>query len=190
MAHTILTSNCQNKPICLLGLLVLTLSVMQTSDATDPIPVGKTGIWSPNSTNYIQWAEETTFTVGDSIGKSFGWINSCDVFGMAAFHFTAGKDSVLQVQQGDYTNCITGSPIYAFPNDTGYNVAMFNYSGTCYFISGIKDHCLKNQKFRVLVRANTNENPSPPPPNGASAIFLSFIGYLGAFAASSLLLAF
>ncbi|XP_048322468.2 early nodulin-like protein 9 [Ziziphus jujuba] len=174
MAHTILTSNCQNKPICLLGLLVLTLSVMQTSDATDPIPVGKTGIWSPNSTNYIQWAEETTFTIGDSI----------------AFHFTAGKDSVLQVQQGDYTNCITGSPIYAFPNDTGYNVAMFNYSGTCYFISGIKDHCLKNQKFRVLVRANTNENPSPPPPNGASAIFLSFIGYLGAFAASSLLLAF
>lgn len=41
---------------------------MQKSDATN-FQVGGTGIWSPNSISYTQWAEKNTFAIGDSIGK-------------------------------------------------------------------------------------------------------------------------
>ncbi|KAH7546657.1 hypothetical protein FEM48_Zijuj01G0224700 [Ziziphus jujuba var. spinosa] len=150
MAHKVVTSNYQNKAICLLGLLVLTPSMMQTSDATQ-FPVGGTGIWSPKSTNYTHWAEENIFTVEDSIGN-------------------------------------TGSPIGKFTEPV--TVIKFNNLGPYYFISGKKDHCLKNQKFKVVVTAYTNQTLPPPPPNGSSAVFVSFIKYMGAFAASSLLLAF
>ncbi|XP_048323875.2 early nodulin-like protein 9 [Ziziphus jujuba] len=171
MAHKVVTSNYQNKAICLLGLLVLTPSMMQTSDATQ-FPVGGTGIWSPKSTNYTHWAEENIFTVEDSI----------------AFNYIAGQDSVLLVNKGDYTNCSTGSPIGKFTKPV--TVIKFNNLGPYYFISGKKDHCLKNQKFKVVVTAYTNQTLPPPPPNGSSAVFVSFIKYMGAFAASSLLLAF
>ncbi|XP_015898898.2 early nodulin-like protein 9 [Ziziphus jujuba] len=215
MAHTFLTSNHQNKAICLLGLLVLTLSMLQTSDANQ-FQVGGTGRWGPDSTDYNQWAEKNRFQIGDTI----------------AFDYTAGNDSLIVVHnKEDYDNCTTDSPVQNFTD--GHTVYTFNQSGAYYFISGNKDNCLnKNQKLIVVVladRSNRYSNqtnsamsplsnstetspspapaagsvemnptpsptseipPPPPPPSAASANLVSFIAYIGAFAASSLLLVF
>lgn len=132
----------------------------------------------------------------------------------AVFNYQAGQDSVLLVNEDDYKNCHTESPIKHFSD--GHTVIKFEKSGPHYFISGIKDNCLKNEKMVVVVLADRtkqysspppapaagsqppeasvqmNPTPSPiseePPANAASSSIVTFLGLTGVFATSTALL--
>ena len=153
------------------------------------------------------------------------------------FVYPAGNDSVLYVNKDDHDNCNTATPLELHKD--GHTTFKLNQSGAHYFISGVKDNCLKNEKLVVVVLAERSKEsltpasppsgstdivppsgstdivpspapageespsppeglvqiaPSPPPggepsPSGASSVFISFIGSIGALVGSSLLLA-
>ena len=120
---------------------------------------------------------------------------------MPVFIYTPNDDSVLNVTEEDYKNCNVESPISKYTD--GRTVFSFSQSGPYYFISGNQEHCKKNEKLVVVVLADrsTNEtNPlSPPPPssieesnpsNAASSVFISVTTSIGAFVASTVVLAF
>ncbi|XP_022941574.1 early nodulin-like protein 3 [Cucurbita moschata] len=111
---------------------------------------GSKGIWGvpsdPNAQSLNQWAESRRFQIGDSI----------------VFNYQSGQDSVLLVNQDDYNNCHTESPIKHFSD--GHTIIKFEKSGPHYFISGIKDNCLKNEKLVVVVLADRTKQYSSPPP--------------------------
>lgn len=70
----------------------------------------------------------------------------------------------MHVNKDDYTNCNTATPL-ALYND-GHTVFTFNHSGLHYFISGVEDNCLKNEKMVVIVlaeRGKGSATASPPP---------------------------
>lgn len=100
----------------------------------------------------------------------------------AVFVYPADQDSVLHVTKDDYTNCKTDSPLDKFTD--GHTVYEFKQSGPHYFISGVADHCHKNEKLLVVVMADRSnhssngtavsppspapageESPSPPSPS-------------------------
>ncbi|KDP39070.1 hypothetical protein JCGZ_00827 [Jatropha curcas] len=151
------------KAFHLLGLFALML-LLQKGNAIQ-FTVGGAKGWAvyDNSSayDYNQWAERTRFQIGDSL----------------LFVYKPDQDSVLQVTKDHYNNCTTTSPLASF-ND-GHTVFTFNRSGAFYFISGNKDHCLKNEKLVVVVLAdrginhssNTNETTTAsPPPSGYTGI--------------------
>ncbi|CAB4277733.1 unnamed protein product [Prunus armeniaca] len=208
MASPILRFNHKSNVVfSVLVLLCVTLLIQKSGAAEFAIS------WSaPNASapHLDQWAENNRFQIGDSI----------------VFNYSPGQDSVLRVNQDDYTNCNTDAPTAKYTD--GHTAIKFDQSGPFYFISGNKDNCLKNEKVVVIVladRTNRNatapspsnstditpspapageasppspdtgvvENPtlapeSPPPPSGASPVFMSLLGSIGAFAASSSLL--
>ncbi|XP_010275992.1 PREDICTED: early nodulin-like protein 3 [Nelumbo nucifera] len=200
MANSILRSSRHIKLFHALSLFSLSLLIQRVS-ATE-FKVGSSNGWAvptdANAPSYNQWAEKNRFQIGDSL----------------LFVYTPEKDSVLQVNKDDYTNCNTGQPIALF-ND-GHTSFKFNQSGPYYFISGIVESCLKNEKMVVVVLADRSGRlapPSPPPstetgpsqspvetpapvgeespspPSGASSMFVSFVvSSIGAFLGSSLLL--
>ncbi|MCE3050920.1 hypothetical protein HAX54_048517 [Datura stramonium] len=87
--------------------------------------------------------------------------------GLAVFIYPADKDSVLLVIKEDYANCSITTPIEKY-ND-GHSVFKFNHSGPFYFISGVHENCVKNEKILVVVMADRSNNtqtlttPSPSP---------------------------
>uniref|UniRef100_A0A0V0H6Y7 Putative early nodulin-like protein 2-like n=1 Tax=Solanum chacoense TaxID=4108 RepID=A0A0V0H6Y7_SOLCH len=116
--------------------------------------IGGSGDWSvpmdANANNYNQWAERSRFQIGDTL----------------SFHYSADKDSVLLVNKADFDNCNTASPIEKY-ND-GHSVVKFNHSGPYYFISGVHDNCVKNEKLYLVVmadRSHHNQTASSPPPS-------------------------
>lgn len=87
-------------------------------------------------------------------------------FALAAFNYPADKDSVLLVNKADYDNCNTASPIEKYSD--GHSVVKFNQSGPFYFISGVHDNCVKNEKLHAVVmadRSNRNQTAASPPPS-------------------------
>lgn len=144
--------------IGLLGVLLL----IQKGNAYQ-FKVGGSGTWSlpsdPNSNSYNQWAERSRFQIGDTL----------------VFVYQGDKDSVLLVNKDDYNNCNTDNPINKFTD--GHTEFKFDHSGPHYFISGVKDNCLKNEKLVVVVMADrgnrsdaaaapaptTTTSPPPPP---------------------------
>ncbi|KAM3302508.1 early nodulin-like protein 3 [Capsicum chacoense] len=139
------------KVLCILGLFNILL-MLQNVNCYE-FKVGGSGDWSvpmdPNANNYNQWAERSRFQIGDTL----------------SFHYSADKDSVLLVNKADFDNCNTASPIEKYSD--GHSVFKFNHSGSYYFISGVHDNCVKNQKLHVVVMAdrshNTKTGASPPP---------------------------
>ncbi|KAF8409521.1 hypothetical protein HHK36_005598 [Tetracentron sinense] len=170
MANTILKINHHNKAFHVLWLFSLLLC-MQRVGATEFKVGGLEGWTVPTDSNvsaYNQWAEMQRFQIGDTL----------------LFSYPADKDSVLQVNEMDYAQCNTALPIKVF--DDGNTEVKFNQSGPYYFISGIEDHCLKNEKMVVIVMADrTNQSsssnqtssaysPSPSPsPSGSVEIIPS-----------------
>ncbi|XP_009606907.1 early nodulin-like protein 9 [Nicotiana tabacum] len=133
-----------------LGLL--SLFIMFQNANSFEFKVGGSGDWSvpsyPNS--YNQWAERSRFQIGDSL----------------SFNYPADKDSVLLVNKADYDNCNTASPIEKYSD--GHSVVKFNQSGPFYFISGVHDNCVKNEKLHAVVmadRSNRNQTAASPPPS-------------------------
>ncbi|KAF8391502.1 hypothetical protein HHK36_023807 [Tetracentron sinense] len=200
MANTILRSNHHSKAFQALKLFSLLL-LMQRVGAYE-FKVGGAKGWTvptdPNTIAYNQWAEMKRFQIGDSL----------------VFIYPADKDSVLQVNKEDYEKCNKANPIASFAD--GNTSFKFDKSGAYYFISGNEENCHKNEKMVLVVLADRNKNtnstisaspPSPPPsdsvditpspvpageesphPSGASSIIMSFIGSVGAFVGSSLIL--
>ncbi|KAK4344021.1 hypothetical protein RND71_037115 [Anisodus tanguticus] len=210
-------SRWNKKGIHNLGLIISLLLLIQNGNAYD-FKVGNSGDWSvpldANANDYNRWAERSRFQIGDTL----------------LFVYPADKDSVLLVTKEDYANCSTTSPIEKYSD--GHSVFKFIHSGPFYFISGVHDNCVKNEKLLVVVmadRSNKNQTPSPspslstsevppapapsveetpppptnsvemnptpapsqessPPMNGASSIVMSFVGSIGAFIGSSILL--
>ncbi|GMH14416.1 hypothetical protein Nepgr_016257 [Nepenthes gracilis] len=190
-------SSCHVHGLFIFGLLVL----VQRSAASQFTVGGKSGWTVPpdNRTVYNQWAETMRFKIGDSL----------------LFVYPASSDSVLRETKEDYDNCSTSSYIAKYTD--GHTVFTFNQSGPYYFISGNRDSCLKNEKLVVVVLAERTKSappspapaahhppssppspaaepppspPPPPPPNGAASFAAGVIGSVGAFALSSLLVAF
>lgn len=86
------------------------------------------------------------------------------------FVYPSGKDSVLHVTQDDYAHCNTAASL-AMYND-GHTVFQLNHSGPFYFISGVEEHCLKNEKLVVVVLADRSNasSSSAPTPSGPTDI--------------------
>ncbi|KAL2466878.1 Electron transfer flavoprotein subunit alpha [Abeliophyllum distichum] len=155
MAQTVLSLKRKALHV-MLGILSVLL-LIQRGNAFEFKVGGPKGSWSvpndPNVTSYNQWAEMNRFQIGDTL----------------LFVYPADKDSVLQVTKDDYTNCNTASPIVKFSD--GRTVVKFNQSGPYYFISGVVDNCLKNEKLTVIVMADRSNHsnqtvaPTPPPPS-------------------------
>ncbi|KAF5196837.1 Early nodulin-like protein [Thalictrum thalictroides] len=152
MANNILSFNHPNKALYALVLFGVVL-LMQRVGATE-FKVGDANGWTVQN-DHNKWATEQRFKIGDSL----------------LFVYPPANDSVLEVNENDYENCNTASPIASF-ND-GNTIVKFNHSGPHFFISGIKDNCLRDEKIHVIVMAdrsnkspNTNQAPlaSPPPP--------------------------
>ncbi|KAF7112186.1 hypothetical protein RHSIM_RhsimUnG0252400 [Rhododendron simsii] len=165
MAKPILRSNHHLTVCCVLGLFSL-LVLIQKGGAFEYEVGGANGWTVPSNQNpvsYNQWAEKNRFQIGDTLD----------------FHYPAQKDSVLQVTKEDYDNCNTEKPVKK--SNDGHTAFKFEQSGAFYFISGVKDNCLKNEKLVVVVMADRS---------GASSIVMSFIASIAAFLGSSLLLVF
>ncbi|MQL73719.1 hypothetical protein Taro_006070 [Colocasia esculenta] len=113
------------------------------------------GLPGPNAEHYNPWAERHRFQIGDSL----------------LFVYPADKDSVLQVNKEDYESCNTASPIAKFTD--GSTVFTFDRSGAFFFISGVPDNCIKNEKMVVVVMADRSNRSAgaatPPPPSPAPA---------------------
>ncbi|KAA8523716.1 hypothetical protein F0562_010139 [Nyssa sinensis] len=124
-------SNHHHKAFHVLGLFSLLLLVQQ--GGANEFKVGGSGTWTPptdpSALHYNQWAEMNRFQIGDTL----------------LFVYPADKDSVLLVSQDDYTNCNTETFTEKFSD--GHTAYKFNQSGPHYFISGVRDNCLKNEKL-------------------------------------------
>ncbi|KAL2483630.1 early nodulin-like protein 9 [Forsythia ovata] len=152
MAQTVLSLKRKALHV-MLGILSVLL-LIQRGNAFEFKVGGPKGSWTvptdPNVASYNEWAEMNRFQIDDTL----------------LFVYPADKDSVLQVTKDDYTNCNTASPIVKFSD--GHTVVKFNQSGPYYFISGVVDNCLKNEKLIVIVmadRSNQTVAPTPPPPS-------------------------
>ncbi|KAE9458197.1 hypothetical protein C3L33_09896, partial [Rhododendron williamsianum] len=135
-----------------LGLFSLFLLV-QKGGAYEFAVGGSNGWTIPTDSNALnQWAEKSRFQIGDTL----------------LFVYPADKDVVLLVNKDDYNNCNTATPIAKYTD--GHTEFKFSQSGPIYFISGVKDHCLKNEKLHVVVLADRSGNKpaSSPPPSAAS----------------------
>ncbi|KAL4580189.1 hypothetical protein LXL04_016371 [Taraxacum kok-saghyz] len=132
--------------LALLEVLSLFLAV-QNCQAYQ-FKVGGSGDWSlASSSSYDKWAQNSRFQAGDTL----------------LFSYKANEDSVLQVSESDYKNCSSTSPIAKY--DDGHTAIVLNQSGPHYFISGVVDHCQKNEKVVIVVMANrsngSSDSPSP-----------------------------
>lgn len=140
------------KAFHVLGLFSILLLV-QEGNAFE-FKVGGNNGWAvppdPNSNSHNQWAEKHRFQIGDSL----------------LFVYSGDKDSVLSVTKEDYDNCNTDKPLQKFTD--GHTVYKFEHSGPYYFISGVKDNCLKNEKIIVVVMADRGKH-APPPSNETAA---------------------
>ncbi|XP_057983515.1 early nodulin-like protein 6 [Malania oleifera] len=85
---------------------------------------------------YNDWASENRFKIGDTV------------------RFKYRKDSVMEVEEGDYKRCNSTHPI-SFSN-TGNTVFKLDRSGAFYFISGVADHCQRGQ--RMIVKVMTSDH--------------------------------
>ncbi|XAR67475.1 hypothetical protein NMG60_11002248 [Bertholletia excelsa] len=150
-----------------LGLFGLLMMMLVQKGCAFQFKVGGSGSWGvPSSSriSYNHWAEKNRFSVGDTI----------------LFEYTANQDSVLLVSKENYENCNTSAPEAEYHD--GRTVFQFNRSGPFYFISGVKDNCVKGEKLVVVVLADRSGAST-------SSLALGSVGSIGAFLGSYLLLA-
>ncbi|KAL5978369.1 hypothetical protein ACLOJK_029486 [Asimina triloba] len=79
----------------------------------------------------------------------------------AVFSYQPDKDSVLKVDKEGYDNCNVES---GAPFKDGNTIFTLDKSGPYFFISGVKDNCLKNEKLVAVVMADRSGNSSTAPP--------------------------
>ncbi|PKI67663.1 early nodulin-like protein 1 [Punica granatum] len=140
-----------------IGFVCLILIHARRSNAFE-FSVGGNGKWSAPSDNssnpFNQWAERMRFQIGDSL----------------VFTYKPNEDSVLYVAKDAFDSCNTYSYISKYVD--GHTVFKFNQSGPFFFISGVKENCLKYEKLHLVVladRSNKTAAPSPSPSEGGPA---------------------
>ncbi|GAV60657.1 Cu_bind_like domain-containing protein [Cephalotus follicularis] len=184
-----------------LGLFCYVLLIMQKGSARE-FKVGGSKGWAipDNSTSYNQWAESNRFQIGDSL----------------LFVYPSGQDSVLHVNRDAYTNCTTqgekytdGHTVFTF-NQSGPFYFISGNKENCLKNEKLVTVVLADRSSRTSNATTVSPpspapagmqsppagpvdiNPTPPPESprkaGASTISMSFIGSMGAFVASSLIL--
>ncbi|XP_017437841.1 early nodulin-like protein 1 [Vigna angularis] len=124
---------------CSTSLLVFLFAIFSTltccSVASNEFQVGDSNGWAvppQNDTNfYNEWASHNRFHAGDTL-----W-------------FKYKKDSVMEVDEGDYTHCNATHP-KLFSN-SGNTKLKLGHPGTFYFMSGASGHCEVGQKMIVRV---------------------------------------
>ncbi|CAL5402824.1 unnamed protein product [Camellia sinensis] len=156
MAKNISRLNHNNyKAFHVLGLFSILLLIQK--GGAYQFKVGDSNGWTLptdySALNYDKWAQKNRFQVGDTL----------------LFVYPADKDSMFEVNCDDYRNCNTANPIAK--HSDGHTVFKFSQSGPFYFISGVKDNCLKKEKLHVIVMADRSNNQTTvasPPPSGSS----------------------
>ncbi|XP_016503908.2 early nodulin-like protein 3 [Nicotiana tabacum] len=140
---------------------------------------GGTSGWVLNPTeSYSHWSDRNRFQVNDTI----------------IFKFKIGSDSVLIVDQDDYSKCNKDKPIRELKH--GDSKIKLYRSGPFYFISGHEDNCEKGQKLKVVVLSPNHKahnalspvtepigsvSPAPSPAQSAAGFTVSPSGFLWGF---------
>ncbi|KAI5651194.1 hypothetical protein M9H77_37199 [Catharanthus roseus] len=121
--------------IILLSLIIFSSFLLFAVSSSSEFEVGGINGWivppANDSKFYNDWASEKRFQIGDSI------------------RFKYMKDSVMEVNEGDYNKCNSSRPNF-FAN-TGNTIYNLDRSGYFYFISGASGHCEKGQRMIVKV---------------------------------------
>ncbi|KAL5232067.1 hypothetical protein ABZP36_030843 [Zizania latifolia] len=86
-------------------------------------------------TNYIQWASNIEFNVGDQL----------------VFNYSRVAHNVLEVSKADYDSCNIFRPIATF--QTGSDTVQLAAVGSRYFVCGVSGHCVAGMKVAVQVQA-------------------------------------
>ncbi|GJV46433.1 early nodulin-like protein 1 [Tanacetum coccineum] len=130
-----------------IGLALFSMNV-HVSEALEFVVGGKENSWrvpsAPDALN--TWAEKERFKTGDVL----------------VFKFDPKKDSVIQVQEGDYKKCITTKPIMEY-KDSPAKVKLVE-SGAFYFVSGAEGSCDKGEKLAVKVLSHKHAGGSSAAP--------------------------
>ncbi|KAL5229777.1 hypothetical protein ABZP36_028553 [Zizania latifolia] len=92
------------------------------------------GSWDLQS-NYIQWASNMEFSVGDHL----------------VFNYSRVAHNVLEVSKADYDSCNISRPIATF--QTGNDTVQLAAVGSRYFVCGVSSHCAAGMKVAVQVQA-------------------------------------
>ncbi|KAK1388879.1 Phytocyanin domain-containing protein [Heracleum sosnowskyi] len=131
------------------AVIFLVLLTSSSSQAYEFHVGGKRGWGLKPSKRYKDWASKTRFQLGDSL----------------VFRYKNGTDSVLVVDEDDYTRCDKSSPIRTLQNDGEHSKFDLEHWGLFYFISGKADNCNKGEKIAILVIAPRDHSPhnSPAP---------------------------
>lgn len=80
---------------------------------------------------------------------------------MTVFHYdNKTNDSVLEVTEENYKNCITEKPVNEYKGEPA--MVTLSVSGPHYFISGAPGNCQKDEKLIVAVQS-TQHPPIPKP---------------------------
>ncbi|XP_022137490.1 mavicyanin-like [Momordica charantia] len=145
-----------------LPVLLLLFSFHFFSAKSTDFLVGDEDGWAvPNpkeADRYNKWASHNRFNVDDTV------------------HFKYEKDSVMEVTEEEYKQCLSSKPL--FYDNNGDTVVGLDRAGLFYFISGVSGHCQKGLRMiiKVLEPLNLSPPPSPnstaPPHNNSSALDL------------------
>ncbi|XP_076909883.1 early nodulin-like protein 14 [Bidens hawaiensis] len=114
-------------------------------EARELVVGGKESLWyiptSPDALN--EWAKLERIKIGDVL----------------VFKYDSNMDSVLEVEEGDYTKCNKAKPIKQYTD--GKTMVKMDKSGPFFFISGVEGHCEKGEKLEVRVLSHKHSTPSP-----------------------------
>ncbi|XP_023542474.1 mavicyanin-like [Cucurbita pepo subsp. pepo] len=104
---------------------------------------------------YNKWASHNRFNVDD------------------ALHFKFEKDSVMEVTEEEYKQCLSSKPLLY--NNNGDAVVRLERAGLFYFISGVSGHCEKGQRMiiKVLEPLSPPQPPTAPPQNNTTPLSVS-----------------
>ncbi|KAG6466915.1 umecyanin-like [Zingiber officinale] len=130
-----------------LGLLLTGHCLFAAAAASVPHLVGDS-IWSiPTSDDfYTRWAENRSFSVGDSL----------------TFRFEVGFYDAVQVSRREFDDCTAENPFRSFPE--GPATVRLNEEGVHYFVCSFGNYCRLGQKVAVSVRRKLPRRAAPPPP--------------------------
>ncbi|KAL5548273.1 hypothetical protein UlMin_003504 [Ulmus minor] len=219
MASSILISNYQSKAFWVLGFLCISM-LMQMSNATDFAIGGSKGWTVDSSTTsyYNKWAEKNRFQIGDSIvfvypaGQDSVLLvnqndyNNCNTDNPQQ-KFTDGHTSYKFTQSGPHyfisgnrDNCNKNEKVVvivlADRSNRSANSNQTNVDSPPPSAEASPSPAPSGEQSPPAPTGENNPTPAPtsdqtpPPPSGASATFISFMGCMGAFVASSLFLVF
>ncbi|XP_028760856.1 early nodulin-55-2-like [Neltuma alba] len=105
----------------------------------------------PQAERLNQWASTHHFRIGDSL----------------LWKYDEGSESVLDVKEEHYHNCIKSNPIQSY--NEGRAKIVLNRPGSFYFISGAQDHCEQGLKMHVRVLSGNQRYYSHPYPIPSSS---------------------